>query len=269
MKHWMKAAVLMLAVVLSSPCQAQFSPRTAGPGTSVKAMPKRVQTLAEQQKGWAMQDVKTALAKIRFLPKTTGVSYKVQQAVTEYAPSDDGSEGYGREWTADGCEKSIKRAETRYGLPPYLLHAIALTESGRAGRPNPLAMNIGGRPYFARNIGDMKRMVAQFGGETSSIDVGCLQVNLKYHAGRFKDWRSLLVPGYNAEYAALYLVELHKRYGTWSGAVGAYHSRTPWKSANYACLISRTWSQIFGAQKAGCGANIDAMSNLMYQTQRS
>lgn len=263
------AVALMTICCLPVAAEAQFATGRSRIETARQAnnAQRRQLTLADRQRQWAMAEVRTAVAKVNFLPRTATVAARVQNAVTSYAPATNSALGYGREWTADDCEKAIRRAETKYHLPPYLLHAIALTESGRGGRPNPLAMNIGGRSYFAPSTGDMMSTVAQYGGETSSIDVGCLQVNLKYHAPRFKNWRSLLVPGYNSEYAALYLTELKRRYGTWNAAVGAYHSRTPWKSANYACLVSRRWSQIFGSVRPGCGADIEAMANLMYQTQ--
>lgn len=264
-----KTASLLLAIgglLGAFPAQAQFAPQRQRPSGGAPA-PGRPSALAQQQRAWAIEATRVAVAKVNLLPRTAPVAVSVQQQITAYAPS-GGAVGYAQAWTADDCERSIRGAERKYDLPPYLLAAIALTESGYDGRPRPFAMNISGRPYFATGTQDMENVVARGGGESASIDVGCLQVNLRWHAGRFRDWRSLLVPSYNAEYAALYLTELRKRYGTWNAAVGAYHSRTPWKSSNYACLVSRRWSQIFGSVRPGCGADIEAMSTLMYATQR-
>lgn len=244
---------------------AQFAaPQRAKPTAPVARKPM---TLQEKQRAWAVEATRTALAKVNLLPRTTLVSASIQREITTYAPSMSAI-GYAQAWTADHCERSIRSAEVKYNLPPYLLAAIALTESGYNGRPNPFAMNIGGKAHYASSVDDMETVIAQSGGERASIDVGCLQVNLRWHAGRFKNWKSLLVPSYNAEYAALYLTELYRRHGSWNAAVGAYHSRTPWRSANYACLVSRRWSQIFGSVRPGCGADIEAMSRLMYETQR-
>jgi len=258
----------------ATPATAQFGPtraraQSAGQ-TNVLAPVRRPQarTLAERQREWVMGATKNAVSKINFLPRTAPVTTAVKQAVTAYAPGTSFGNGYARDWTPDDCERSIRAAERKYNLPPYLLAAIALTESGRDGKPSPVAMNIGGRSYFASSTRDMEEVVGRYGGETSSIDVGCMQINLRWHAPRFKNWRSLLVPSYNAEYAALYMTELYRRTGSWNGAVGAYHSRTPWRSANYACLVSRRWSQIFGSNRTGCGADIESMARLMYTTQR-
>jgi soluble lytic murein transglycosylase-like protein len=268
---------IIIAAMLTAalPAQAQFGPTRARaastPQSNVLAPVRkpRPRTLAEQQREWIMGAAKDAMAKVNFLPRTAPVTTAVKQAVTAYAPGTSFGFGYARDWTPDDCERSIRSAERKYNLPPYLLAAIALTESGRDGKPSPVAMNINGRSYFASNTGDMQDVVARYGGETASIDVGCMQVNLRWHAPRFKNWRSLLVPSYNAEYAALYLTELYRRTGSWNGAVGAYHSRTPWRSANYACLVSRRWSQIFGSVRTGCGADIESMARLMYSTQRA
>jgi hypothetical protein len=214
---------------------------------------------------WVRRIIQDELAKQNSLPRSSGVAQTIQSQVTTYAPTSSYVNGYASDWTSGDCEKAIRAAEKKYNLPPYLLAAIALTESGKDGRPSPLAMNIYGQSYFARSTGEMENVVMRNGGETASIDVGCVQVNLRWHSGRFKNWRSLLVPAYNAEYAALYLRELYKERGTWTSAVGSYHSKTPWRSANYACLVSRRWSQIFGWNKPGCGADIEYMSRYMYQ----
>lgn len=267
----MKLPFLLLACMgLCLPAQshAQFMPK-ADSAKERSMAPRPVYRPAAKRKSiqeaeLVRQIARQTIAKIQDLPQSSGVAWSTQKAVTNYAAGN--VSGYGNDWNSDDCEKSIRLAEKKYNLPPYLLHAIALTESGRGGRPSPMAMNIGGRTYIASSTMDMKNTVASNGGSTSSIDIGCLQVNLKYHAKRFRNWESLLVPIYNAEYAALYLKELKKEFGTWSAAVGAYHSRTPWRSADYACVVSRRWSQIFGWTKSGCGAAIDPMARLMYQT---
>lgn len=215
---------------------------------------------------WVRKIIQDELARQNAIPRSSGVAQNIQSQVTTYAPSTSYVNGYASNWTAGDCERSIRAAEKKYNLPPYLLAAIALTESGKDGRPSPLAMNIYGQSYFARTTSEMEAVVMRNGGETASIDVGCVQINLRWHSNRFKDWRSLLVPAYNAEYAALYLRELYKERGSWYSAVGSYHSKTPWRSANYACLVSRRWSQIFGWNKPGCGADIEYMSRYMYQT---
>lgn len=165
--------------------------------------------------------------------------------------------------TIEECEHWLASAERRYGIPPYLLHAIAVTESGRRNRPNPYAMNIGGRSYFANSTADMERVVI-LNGTKSNIDLGCMQVSLKHHGKKFTDWRSLLNPRTNVEYGAWFLRSLAKELGSWEAAVGAYHSRTSWRSANYRCLVSIRYGRFFGIQtpKGKCGPALSPMITL-------
>lgn len=158
------------------------------------------------------------------------------------------------------CSIAIANAEKKYGIPPYLLRAIALTESGRNGEPYPWAMNIMGKAHYASGPGEMIGIVDRYGSR-SSIDIGCAQVNLKFHGHRFTDWRSLLDPQTNADYAAYHILELRREFGSWSRAVGAYHSRTPWRGQNYACEVSRNYGKIFGDQRKGCGPDIEILAN--------
>jgi len=259
MKKLKRLAAPFAVLAFIAPATAQFAPpkaRAAGAGAANVIAPLS-RASVPLQTSWAISAAR---------PEARGVTAFAQRAIVSYSSNASVAVGYGRDWTADDCESSIRAAEREYHLPPYLLSAIALAESGRNGRPSPVAMNIGGRPYFASGTQDMQAVVERFGGERASIDVGCMQINLRFHAGRFKDWRSLLVPKYNAQYAALYLTELYRVYRSWDRAVGAYHSRTPWKSADYACLISRRWGQIFGSTRSGCGPDIEAMAQLMYRT---
>ena len=163
------------------------------------------------------------------------------------------------------CGRAIAAAERKYGIPPHMLHAIALTESGREGQPYPWAMNIKGRAHYAGSPQEMVNIVNQH-GTSSSIDIGCTQVNLKWHGHRFADWRSLIDPQTNADYAAYHLLELRREFGGWSKAVSAYHSRTSWRGANYACAVSRNYGRIFGDNRPGCGPDIEMLAARLTRT---
>lgn len=211
----------------------------------------------------AVQAARSAGGKVGALPSES-VSVYEQRAITAAAPITAATRGYGTDMTPDRCEFYIRQAEKQYGIPPYLLHAISLTESGRGGRPNPFAMNVGGRAYSASDTDDMVR-VANANWGVQNVDVGCMQISLKHHASKFYDWKTLLNPQYNVEYAAYYLTQLKRELGTWTRAVGAYHSRTQWRGANYVCLVTRRWGQIFGSERPGCGPNLEMMAQLVYQ----
>jgi len=157
------------------------------------------------------------------------------------------------------CNTAIGNAEVKYGIPTHMLRAIAITESGRNGQPYPWAMNIQGRAHYAQNPAEIVSIVNRHGSR-SSIDIGCTQVNLKWHGHRFADWKSLIDPQTNADYAAYHLLELRREFGNWSRAVSAYHSRTGWRGANYACAVSRNYGRIFGDRRSGCGPDIEMLA---------
>lgn len=126
---------------------------------------------------------------------------------------------------SNACEAEILRASERYGVPAGILYSVGLTETGRKGSLQPYALNIAGRAVFARSE---REAVAAF--ETARrqgvrlIDLGCMQINHHYHSDKFASVNQMLNPRANVDYAARFLVELHKRHQTWSMAVARYHA---------------------------------------------
>ncbi len=126
---------------------------------------------------------------------------------------------------ANACEAEILRAAERYGVPPGILYAVGLTETGNKGSLHPNALNIEGRAVFARS---RQQAVAEFERARRNgvklIDLGCMQINHHYHADRFANVGQMLDPRRNVDYAARFLVELKQRHGSWSMAVARYHA---------------------------------------------
>ncbi|MFZ3481810.1 transglycosylase SLT domain-containing protein [Sphingomonas sp. 3-13AW] len=261
-------AVVSAALAVAVPSHA--SAQVFGPSKGRAAQAQRMKSWEPATVASVIKDTQAAVRAARAAGGRVGalpseaVSVYNQKVIAAAAPTSSAARGYGTDMTPDRCEYYIRHAERRYGLPPYLLHAISLTESGRGGRPNPFAMNVGGRSYSARDVNDMVR-VADANWGVQNVDVGCMQISLKHHGNRFHDWKTLLAPQYNVEYAAYYLSQLKRELGTWTRAVGAYHSRTQWRGANYVCLVTRRWGQIFGSDRPGCGPNLEMMAQLLYQ----
>jgi len=117
------------------------------------------------------------------------------------------------------------QAAQRYGVPPGILYAVGLAETGRKGSLHPYALNIEGRAVFARSRQDA---VNQFEAARRSgkklIDLGCMQINHHYHSDKFASVGQMLDPAQNVDYAARFLVELKHRHGNWSMAVARYHA---------------------------------------------
>jgi Soluble lytic murein transglycosylase and related regulatory proteins (some contain LysM/invasin domains) len=123
------------------------------------------------------------------------------------------------------CEAEILTAASRFGVPAGILYSVGLTETGRKGSLHPYALNIEGRTVFARSraeaIAEFTRARAE--GRTL-IDLGCMQINHRYHGGKFRSVSDMLDPRQNVEYAARFLAELHARHETWTMAVARYHA---------------------------------------------
>ena len=140
----------------------------------------------------------------------------------------------------DGCEAAISAATMRHHLPQGVLQAIAETESGRydpgtgARVPWPWTVTAGGTGRFFATRDDAVAHVRDLWlSGITSIDVGCLQVNLHYHPTAFATLEQAFDPSTNADYAAAFLVALHRPNSDWSGAIADYHSADPVEGIGY------------------------------------
>jgi Transglycosylase SLT domain len=146
------------------------------------------------------------------------------------------------------CETAVAAAEADGRLPPRLLHAISLVESGRADarigtvRAWPWTINAEGegRFYATRQQAVAAAEALQARG-VQSIDVGCMQVNLMYHPHAFATLQDAFDPHRNAAYAARFLNTLFAEAQDWSHAIGAYHSETLALGEAYRALVTARW----------------------------
>ena len=146
------------------------------------------------------------------------------------------------------CRAAIAAAEKAHGIPPQLLSAIGRVESGRydpatgTGGAWPWTINAEGQGYyFASKAEAIARVEALRAGGMRSIDVGCMQVNLKHHAAAFPDLEQAFEPAVNADYAARFLLRLHEQTGDWTKAAAHYHSANPAHGEPYAAKVMAVW----------------------------
>jgi soluble lytic murein transglycosylase-like protein len=126
---------------------------------------------------------------------------------------------------ANACESHIIAAAARYEIPPAILYAVGLTETGRKGSLYPYALNIEGRSVFPRSAAEALREFEKARREGKKlIDLGCMQINHHYHADQFRSPRDMLDPAKNVDYAARFLKRLRGEHQTWSMAVARYHA---------------------------------------------
>jgi hypothetical protein len=149
-----------------------------------------------------------------------------------------------------GCEVFIRQQEIFYGIPPHLLKAISLTESGRQ-LPNkqhvawPWTINVEGKGYVYKSKDDAIDAVKRFQSQgIESIDVGCMQVNLKHHPDAFRHLEDAFDPQLNVAYAAQFLNGLRRQFGNWKAAVGRYHSASPAVHRPYVDKVQKKWQQL-------------------------
>ena len=133
---------------------------------------------------------------------------------------------------AQTCERAIVAGARDGGVPEGVLHAVSLTETGRAQngrlRPWPWAINREGQGYWFRNREEALAFAkASVAAGRTSFDVGCFQINYFWHGRNFPSLEAMFDPETGADYAASFLRSLYQERGDWSAAAGAYHSQQP------------------------------------------
>lgn len=170
-------------------------------------------------------------------------------------------------WAA--CAAHAEAAERAHRMPRGLLRAIAKVESGRPGptagqkSPEVLAwpwtVMAEGRgrylPSKAAAIAEVEGLKAR---GVKNIDVGCMQINLYYHPDAFADLEAAFDPEANVQAAARLLVKLRDDWGSWTRAVGNYHSNTPHLSGPYRVRVYRT---LFKDRRSAARAELQRISD--------
>ncbi|MBE7212472.1 MAG: lytic transglycosylase domain-containing protein [Gluconacetobacter diazotrophicus] len=134
------------------------------------------------------------------------------------------------------CLEAGRDAERAFALPDGLMARIGRVESGRGagGAPWPWTVQSNGSGAFLPGPAAAEAEIARrrAGGERL-IDVGCFQVDLRWHGSAFASDAEALDPTANARVAAAFLSALHARTGDWNQAVGLYHSADAVRAAEY------------------------------------
>ena len=170
----------------------------------------------------------------------------------------------GQSWEV--CARAVAQAEAlRPGLPTHLLSAVAKVESGRWQRETgarfawPWTVNAGGEGQFLPSkeaaIAEVRRLRAE---GRRNIDVGCMQINLHFHGHAFDSLEEAFDPASNVAYAAELLLHLRGEAGSWTRAIGDYHSRTPRFSGPYRLRVFRAWRE---ERRTAQAAEVEARRN--------
>ena len=134
--------------------------------------------------------------------------------------------------TASVCVEAARLAAHKYSVPEDVLIAITLTETGRGHgenlRPWPWAVNaFGAGEWHADKRSALEGVKRALARGNTNVDVGCFQLNYRWHGAGFDTLADMIAPQRNADYAAQFLKRLYWETGSWREAAGHYHSRTP------------------------------------------
>ena len=149
------------------------------------------------------------------------------------------------------CDYVAQIASTETGIPTEILKTITRVETGRFknGRldPWPWTLNMAGKGRWFDNKSaayDWAEKYLTAGG--INFDVGCFQINYRWHGHQFSSLETMFDPLVGAHYAADLLKSLFKEMGNWPDAAAAYHSRTPKYAKKYKQRFERIFLAEFG-----------------------
>ncbi|MBB4266125.1 transglycosylase SLT domain-containing protein [Roseospira visakhapatnamensis] len=151
----------------------------------------------------------------------------------------------------DLCHDQTSRQEQTSGVPLHILTAISLVESGRWDERRqariawPWTVTSGPDGRFFRTkteaIAHVRSLQAR---GVTNIDVGCMQINLRYHGDAFPTLEKAFEPRANVAYAVDFLTRLHADTGSWTRAVSRYHSGTPHLARRYMKKFRVAWREV-------------------------
>ncbi|ANC92716.1 transglycosylase [Azospirillum humicireducens] len=151
------------------------------------------------------------------------------------------------------CIAAILDAEKAAGIHDHLLLAMGFTESGRRTEDRlftawPWTVNTEGRShYFPTRDAAIAFVRETQARGVQSIDVGCLQVNLRWHPDAFPDLVTAFDPVANARYAASFLSALRRDHGSLETAIARYHSSQSERGEAYRQRVTGNLRWVAGA----------------------
>jgi len=187
---------------------------------------------------------------VRFFGRLAGACLLASTSLPASAATPDAAHD-----PADLCEQAAWQASQATGVPLNVMRAISLTETGRkkggAFRPWPWTVNMEGKGAWFDGRAEAYDFVKKhYDRGARSFDVGCFQINYKWHGQHFTSIDQMFDPLANAYYAARFLTELHAELGGWKAAAGAYHSRTPEHAERYTKIFERHHSRLAAQEGA-------------------
>ena len=148
------------------------------------------------------------------------------------------------------CSIAINDVEKSHNIKQNLLQTIASVESGKyissVGRrlPWPWTVHAQGKGKYYKTKQEAITAVKQLQQKgITNIDVGCMQINLKYHGKSFTNLEEAFDPKKNVAYSATFLQKLYKRNHDWKKTAMQYHSKNTRRGINYKNRLERHYAE--------------------------
>ena len=147
------------------------------------------------------------------------------------------------------CENTIENIEIQTEIPKGLLLSIGKAEAIRKIKNKfviwPWTLNHAGKSMFFDTKKQMRNYVFKnLKRNDFNIDVGCMQINIKWHKNNFKKISDMFEVDPNISYAASFLQQLKNKYGSWDKAIKHYHSSDPKKNKPYLIKVKSFWKKV-------------------------
>jgi len=147
------------------------------------------------------------------------------------------------------CENKIESVEIQTEIPKGLLLGIGKAEAIRKIKNKfviwPWTINHAGKSMFFDTKKQMRNYVFKnLKRNDLNMDVGCMQINIKWHKNNFKKISDMFEVNPNISYAASFLQQLKNKHGSWDNAIKHYHSSDPKKNKPYLIKVKSFWKKI-------------------------
>lgn len=164
------------------------------------------------------------------------------------------------------CEQMAARTAALHGIPEGLMPAIARVETGlkqgdRGVRAWPWTLNVQGKGYYFKTRKEaLDKLKAVLKEGVRNVDVGCMQINYRWHAENFASVEEMMTPEANTRYAAKFLTRLKKRHGSWEEATKHYHSADSDRGTAYLGRVNRVLAKLPQEQPSFVASTADGSS---------
>lgn len=171
------------------------------------------------------------------------------------------------------CESIAAQTGARNGLPPALLPAISRVETGmkqgdKGVRGWPWTLNVQGKGYyFKTREAALTKLRSVIKSGVTNVDVGCMQINYRWHHNNFASIEEMMSPEANTQYAAEFLTRLARRHGSWETATKYYHSAEPERGDAYLGRVNRVLAKLPQSEPSFVSSTADTKPFVVAQAE--